>query len=271
MLKKCTYNSAKGPVQWNRQYVRGRLVGRENLIKMSLLSKFTYLFRQTSVPIPNVFFRRLDSIFISFVWQGAIPSVVKTTLQMSITLGGLTLPCFIKYYWAAVLVTVKWWLSEELANRASTLEVALLGSYSELRNLVQQGPWSNPNMTAFMRTTLRVWETVQMKVEKPNSWSPHTLLWSNPQLPHFHSIPDPVLWARYGIMFLSDIVSLTFDDLKKRRNLPNRMLFRYFQLQHDFRDQFSHPLLLEISDVESLLRSADGDKHLSALYSFTLY
>lgn len=31
-------------------------VGRVNLVKMSVLPKFLYLFRQTLVPIPHVFF-----------------------------------------------------------------------------------------------------------------------------------------------------------------------------------------------------------------------
>lgn len=38
------------------------LVGRVNLVKMSVLPKFTYLFRQMPVPIPNLFFKRLGSI-----------------------------------------------------------------------------------------------------------------------------------------------------------------------------------------------------------------
>lgn len=148
-------------------------VGRINLIKMYILPKFTYLFRQTPIPILNAFFRRLDTILISFIWKGVTPRVAKSTLQLPITLGGLTLPCFIKYYWAAILVTVRRWLSEEPVNPASTLEAALLDSYSELWNLVHRGPRSNPNMTPSMRTTLLVWDTVRLKVEKPSSWCPH--------------------------------------------------------------------------------------------------
>lgn len=62
------------------------------------------------------------------------------TLQLPVMLGGLAVPCFLKYYWAAVLVTVKWWLAEDPANPAFTVEAALMGSYSELRNLIHGAP-----------------------------------------------------------------------------------------------------------------------------------
>lgn len=81
---------------------------------MSVLPKFTYLFRQTPVPIPNLFFKRLDGIITYFIWNGSIPRIAKATLQLPVTLGGLALPYFNKYYWAAVLDTVKWWLERRL-------------------------------------------------------------------------------------------------------------------------------------------------------------
>lgn len=106
------------------------LVGRVNLIKMSILPKFLYLFRQTPIPIPNTFFNKLYSIITSFIWNGGTPRIAKITLQLPASLAGLALPCFIKYYWAAVLAMVHWWLSEEPANPAAMLEAALLGSYA---------------------------------------------------------------------------------------------------------------------------------------------
>lgn len=110
-------------------------VGRINLIKMLVLPKFTYLFRQAPVPIPKTIFKKLDSIVMSSLWKGAIPRIAKCP-AITHTLGVLSLPCFIKYYWVAILVTLRWWLSGEPANSGSTLEVALLGSYYELRNLI---------------------------------------------------------------------------------------------------------------------------------------
>lgn len=75
-----------------------------------------------------------------------------------------------------------------------------------------------------MRVTLQVWETVRAKVEKSSSW------W---RVVYFRFIPDPVIWARYGIGVLADIVCsyrLRTFDLKRERRLPNYMFFRYIQL-----------------------------------------
>lgn len=246
-------------------------VGRVNLIKMSILPKFTYLFRQTPVPIPLSFFTKLDSLVTSFVWNGKAPRIAKTTLQLPVAMGGLALPCFLKYYWAAVLVTLKWWLAEEPSNPASAVEAALLGSYSELRNLIHKGPRSSPKISVPMKTTIKVWDTVNAKLGTQNALSPVTPLWGNPRLSHFRSIPDPVIWARYGIVTLGDIVSqgqlITFDDLKSRKDLPNQMFFRFLQLRHAFRSQFPNPITLWMSDLEAELRAPEGTKLLSFIYN----
>lgn len=246
-------------------------VGRVNLIKMSILPKFIYLFRQTPIPISITFFRHLDSIMTSFIWNGRAPRIAKATLQLPGTLGGLALPCFLKYYWAAVLVTVKWWLSEEPANPAASLEAALIGSYAELRNLVHRGPRSNADVTCPMKTTLKVWDTVNKLFLGPDNWSPATPLWGNPRLPHFHSIPDPVVWARYGVITLGDIVAqgqlITFDALKSEKDLPNHMFFRFLQVRHAFRSQFPGPLTLEETPIEKVLKNQEGGRTLSVVYN----
>lgn len=45
----------------------------------------------------------------------------------------------------------------------------------------------------------------------------------NPRPPHFQSIPDPVIWARFGIKTLADIASADglykFDALKGKYGL----------------------------------------------------
>lgn len=79
------------------------------------------------------FFHRLDSIGTYFIRTGTTTRTAKTTLQLPITVGSLALPRFIKFYWAAVLVTVLWWFSEAPAKPLATLEAALLDSCSELR------------------------------------------------------------------------------------------------------------------------------------------
>lgn len=63
-----------------------------------------------------------------------------STLQLPLGAGGLSLPNFQLYYWAAVLVIIRWWFLQPQDNPAVTLEVAIVGLYSTLSNLVFLGP-----------------------------------------------------------------------------------------------------------------------------------
>lgn len=119
---------------------------------MTYLPKFLYIFRYTLVTIPNAFFTKLDQIITSFTWA----HVARIKLQLPLSDGGLALPCFKKYYWAAVLVTVRWWIAQDHNNPVVDLEAVILGSYSELSNLLYRGPKYSSQVTVPMKTTIAV-------------------------------------------------------------------------------------------------------------------
>lgn len=107
-------------------------VGRVNLLEMTFLPKFLYILRNTPIPIPADFFPKLDGVITSFICGEAVPRIAKHKLQLPLSSGGLALPCFRKYCWAAVLVTVCWWFSQTRSNPMVNLEMAVKGSYSAL-------------------------------------------------------------------------------------------------------------------------------------------
>lgn len=78
-------------------------VGRVNLIKMSFLPKFVYVFRHIPICIPNSLINKLDQTISSFVSKGSVPRVARSTVQLPLSVGGLALPNFKKYYWASCL------------------------------------------------------------------------------------------------------------------------------------------------------------------------
>lgn len=144
-------------------------VGRVNLLKMIYLPQYLYFFRNTPIPIPRTFFRRLESLLIHFVWAGRPPRVAKQILYLPLSGGGgLALPNFQIYYWAAVLVTIRWWFSQPTQNPAVTLEAAILGSFAALSNLPFRGLRASLSMTTLMRTTVRVWQEARKIYGKPN-------------------------------------------------------------------------------------------------------
>lgn len=44
------------------------------------------------------------------------------------------------------------------------------------------------------------------KVSGDAAISPHAQLWRNPNLIHFFEDPDPIIWTKFGIKTLGDIV-----------------------------------------------------------------
>lgn len=106
-------------------------VGSVNLLKMVLLPKFLYFFHNTASQIHRSFFRRLEGVLTTFIWAGRPPRVAKKILYLPLSGGCLALQNFFLYYWAAVLVTVRWWFSQPRQNSA-----VILGSYAALTNLV---------------------------------------------------------------------------------------------------------------------------------------
>lgn len=80
-----------------------------NSVKMTILLKFQYLFQSLPVFIPKSFFETLDSILSFYIWRGKRPCLNKSHLQKSKDSGGMALPNFWLYYWAANIRAVKCW------------------------------------------------------------------------------------------------------------------------------------------------------------------
>lgn len=58
----------------------------------------------------NIFFSRLDSTILNFIWGGKNPRICKSLLQRSRSHGGLGPPNFQLYYWAANLHKIALWI-----------------------------------------------------------------------------------------------------------------------------------------------------------------
>lgn len=48
----------------------------------------------------------IDQLLTQFKWVGTVPHLAKSTMQLTMSEGGLALPNFKFYYWA--VVTVRW-------------------------------------------------------------------------------------------------------------------------------------------------------------------
>lgn len=85
------------------------MIGHINAVKMVALPSFLYLFQNLPIYLPLSFFKQLDSVVLSFVWADKPPRISKAHLQKNLKSGGLGLPVFRHYYWAANARALIFW------------------------------------------------------------------------------------------------------------------------------------------------------------------
>ncbi len=89
------------------------LAGKINIIKMTVLPNFLFLFQCIPVYIKKSFFDSLDKIISEFTWNRKIPRIRKTFLQRPKSKGGMGLPNFQTYYWASNIKMMACWLQKQ--------------------------------------------------------------------------------------------------------------------------------------------------------------
>uniref|UniRef100_A0A8C9ZB38 Reverse transcriptase domain-containing protein n=1 Tax=Sander lucioperca TaxID=283035 RepID=A0A8C9ZB38_SANLU len=89
------------------------LLGRINIIKITILPKFLYIFQ--SIPLaPPPFFPKTRKVLSNFIWNNRKPRLRLSLLYLPYERGGLQLPNLEWYYWAAQLRTTMFWFSKDV-------------------------------------------------------------------------------------------------------------------------------------------------------------
>ena len=194
------------------------LLGRINILKMSILPKLLYLFQNIPLPPPSDFFPRFKKLFCNFIWKNRRPRLRLSLLYLPYDRGGLQCPNLLWYYWATQIRTMKYYYNTENSpvwkDIESGSEKIPLPAYlysDTFKNLKKKT--TNP----IVKNMIVVWYDVNKYHKETSVLSRFSPIWGNN-----HFVPGRAdggfkLWADKGIKQMKDIYNPNDVILKRLR------------------------------------------------------
>lgn len=159
-------------------------------------------------------------------------------MQLPKRSGGLALPNFLHYYWAANIQKLLYWTVETAANQPAWVQIEFSSSKTSLQSwLCSQLPMSASDISIkpVVIQSLKIWMQFRKHfgLKHPSIHAP---------VSHNHSFKPSImdsafqLWSDRGIMAIKDLYDngtfMSFADLSAKFKLSSAHLFRFFQIRH---------------------------------------
>ena len=253
------------------------LIGRVNVLKMSILPKLLYLFETLPVLIPMSQLKALHRTFLNFIWNSASHRIASSVLMAPRSQGGLGTPDIIKYYYATHLKAITSWTSRFAPNRWSEIEMeitvpahpcSLLWPSHDKSFALLKKVCLNP-----MLFTLLIWRRCSGKFSLSSPCPPLINIIFNPEIPDSLSYDSMLPWTRANIFQLRHLVHpitrtlLSFTDLQSKHKIPKSLFYSFLQIRHFF-TSLSPLLTLSVpTDFELLCSRGPHELHqISTIY-----
>uniref|UniRef100_A0A669CJ85 Reverse transcriptase domain-containing protein n=1 Tax=Oreochromis niloticus TaxID=8128 RepID=A0A669CJ85_ORENI len=235
------------------------LSSRIEAIKMSVLPRLLYLFTSLPVYIPDAQFVRWDKLVSRFIWKGVKPRIRFKTLQLRKEKGGLALPNFKEYFYAAQLRYIVYWCSPDYTSKWKCIEINYCSSCDPQARLGEE-TIQPTNVNLITEFTIKLWWIIVKKYRiiedcKLLIWPAYSQKFQSGQWDSTF-----LRWVNKGITAMSTLIDgktfKSFENLQKQFGLEKSDLFRYFQLRHFYNTEIRKKLLREGSHIIEIITGA---------------
>ena len=217
-------------------------------------------------PVSKQFFKQLNSCLTQFIWRNKPPRIKITVLQSPLEKGGLKVPNFEYYYWAAQFRAVWTWQTQQAhppiwknieQHHLNNLQLESVPYVSSLRSLLTIT--TNP----FIIHTYKIWQQARKRTGCIRPIYDNSPFHVNPSLPK--SVRDGItkLWfmkgiKKYGNLFKNGIF-MTFEELISLYGQSRTHFLKYLQVRHFIiSEQGGHLQKLEELPLDKLIRDREG-------------
>lgn len=252
------------------------LAGRVNCIKMNILPRFLYLFQNLPIFLPKSFFRSINERLSNFLWEGKVPRLRRAFLERPRVEGGLALPNFMHYYWAANFQKLTYWFQAPKTDWCAAEGKSCKRS-SLLALITSKLPLSPTHFSCspVVVSTLRIWIQFRQtfKLTEMSIYSP---ICNNHLFPPAETDGSFRQWRHNGLLTCKDLfidkVFPTFTDFSNKFSISKSNFFRYLQIRHFVKTLVpSFPQIPERSVIEDILqRPVNWRGHISSIYTLIM-
>lgn len=207
-----------------------------------------------------------------FIWNSKKPRIKFTTLQLPKSKGGMALPNFTEYFYAAQLRYLACWCRPDYESKWKEMEREVQGFPTQIlvgdKHLIGALRHAMNTIVAF---TLEIWSTVVRKYKLKRHIC--ALRWFAYDLNFKPGMYDPALkkWAQKGVTAICTVSEgrhfLSFQDLKTKYSLENKDFYRYLQLRDYFTKEWrSNETINKVIGVIIDSYKQKGSRPISAFY-----